>query len=81
MRAGRVLLVGKIGQIGSKISKMTRKNQLIRHVNIHTQQSKALVDPMRAVLEPIWSCCLSDINLSIGKLLVFGQSVYKWGYE
>ena len=28
---------------------MKKKNQLIRHVNIHAQQLKALVDPIRAV--------------------------------
>lgn len=53
---------------------MKKKNQLIRHVNIHAQQLKALVDPIRAVSALNWSCCLSEIESCSGKLLVSGQS-------
>ena len=60
---------------------MKKKNKLIRHVNIHTQQLKALVDPIRAVSVLNWSCCVSEIGFCNGKLLVSGQSVHNRCYE
>ena len=65
-----MLLLGKIGQIGSKRKKKKKQNQLIRHVNIHAQQLKAVVDPIRAVSALHWSCYVSDVGFCNGKLLV-----------
>ena len=55
---------------------MKKKNQLIRHVNIHAQQLKALVDPIRVVYALNWSCCASDVGFCNKKLLVPNHSVY-----
>ena len=60
---------------------MKKKNQLIRHVNIHARQLKALVDPIRVLYALNWSCCVSDISSCNGRLLVSGQSVHNGCYE
>ena len=57
---------------------MMKRNQLIRYVNIHAQQLKALVDPIRAGYALIWSCWVSDVGFRNGKLPGPGHSVHTW---
>ena len=44
---------------------MMKRNQLIRHVNMHAQRLKALVDPRRVVYALNWSCRVSDVGFAM----------------